>query len=276
MASMDKTITIPTNKKPNYEILVNGKKYSYPAGETVLVPEDVAEVIENDLALEPKTDPNARKGDRLAYSEFVEKTVVAEEIGIGVVLEGFPAFKEGDTVTLKVNGVELSVVAHYEEAAGDAMLGGKLEELMMGKGEYMWAIAKQGGEYAFLSLEAPTTLTYKAEKIYPIEEKYLPSGMIMDLSYYIGEDNGSTNSVKFSNGFETIHGYFRDHVIVPKEGSALLLSGDRVGIGLVDGVHGSAFLINCHFVDGNSDKREIYGEKFEDMQALAGSYGFST
>jgi hypothetical protein len=275
MASMDKTITIPTNKKPNYEILVNGKKYSYPAGETVLVPEDVAEVIENDLALEPKTDPNARRGDRLAYSEFVEKTVVAEEVGVGVVLEGFPAFKEGDAVALKVNGVELLVVARYEEEAGGAMLGGKLEELMAGKGEYLWAIAKQGSEYVFLSLETPTTLTYKAEKIHPIEEKYLPSGIIMDLSYYIGEDNGSTNVVTFYSGDERIVGHIRKHVIVPKKKSAQLLSNDRVGIGIVDEVFGSAFLIHCYFVDGNSSKREMYGA-LEDMLVLADSYGFGT
>lgn len=40
-----KKVTIPTCANP-FVVIVNGMKYTYPAGETVEVPDDVAEVIE--------------------------------------------------------------------------------------------------------------------------------------------------------------------------------------------------------------------------------------
>lgn len=60
---MARTVTIPENYKPFYTVWVNGAKYEYPAGETVEVPDGVADVIENDYALDPKEDP--RKGNMI-------------------------------------------------------------------------------------------------------------------------------------------------------------------------------------------------------------------
>ena len=48
-----KTITIPTYNNP-FIVNINNKEYTYKAGETVEVPDEVAEAIENALALEPK------------------------------------------------------------------------------------------------------------------------------------------------------------------------------------------------------------------------------
>ena len=50
---MSKVITIPKNRNP-FEIMINKRSYTYKAGETVEVPDDVANAIENALALEPK------------------------------------------------------------------------------------------------------------------------------------------------------------------------------------------------------------------------------
>lgn len=49
-----KTVTIPTCANP-FVVIVNGIKYTYPAGATVEVPDDVAEVIEQHE--EAKTEP---------------------------------------------------------------------------------------------------------------------------------------------------------------------------------------------------------------------------
>ena len=51
-----KTITIPTNYDP-FRLTVNGKEYVYAGGSTVSVPDDVADVIENAIANEPKENP---------------------------------------------------------------------------------------------------------------------------------------------------------------------------------------------------------------------------
>jgi len=49
-----KTVTIPTCANP-FVVIVNGIKYTYPAGATMEVPDDVAEVIEQHE--EAKTEP---------------------------------------------------------------------------------------------------------------------------------------------------------------------------------------------------------------------------
>lgn len=49
-----KTVTIPTCANP-FVVIVNGQKYIYPAGATMEVPDDVAEVIEQHE--EAKTEP---------------------------------------------------------------------------------------------------------------------------------------------------------------------------------------------------------------------------
>lgn len=50
---MSKTITIPTNYNP-YIVVINNHVYAYRAGETIEVPDEVAEAIEDALELVPK------------------------------------------------------------------------------------------------------------------------------------------------------------------------------------------------------------------------------
>lgn len=51
-----KTVTIPTCANP-FVVIVNGIKYTYPAGATVEVPDDVAEVIEQHEEAKPEPAP---------------------------------------------------------------------------------------------------------------------------------------------------------------------------------------------------------------------------
>lgn len=50
---MSKTITIPTNYNP-YIVVINNHVYAYRAGETIEVPDEVAEAIEDAIELIPK------------------------------------------------------------------------------------------------------------------------------------------------------------------------------------------------------------------------------
>ena len=50
-----KTIQIPTNCNP-YIVVINNHVYTYKAGETIEVPDEVAEAIEDALELEPKPE----------------------------------------------------------------------------------------------------------------------------------------------------------------------------------------------------------------------------
>jgi hypothetical protein len=62
-----KTITMPMNIDPVY-ININGVKYEYRAGQTYEVPDEVASVIENVIANEPKTIPV----DDFATKDYVD------------------------------------------------------------------------------------------------------------------------------------------------------------------------------------------------------------
>jgi hypothetical protein len=53
---MSKTVTIPTCRNP-FEVTVNNKTYTYTAGETVEVPDEVAEVIEAHISAEHTKAP---------------------------------------------------------------------------------------------------------------------------------------------------------------------------------------------------------------------------
>jgi hypothetical protein len=71
---MSKTITIPTNCNP-YIVVINNHVYAYRAGDSVEVPDEVAEVIEDALELEPKPAfVSANKLSQLASRTIVEVT----------------------------------------------------------------------------------------------------------------------------------------------------------------------------------------------------------
>jgi hypothetical protein len=68
-----KTITIPTNCNP-YIVVINNHVYVYKAGETVEVPDEVAEAIEDALELEPKPQRPLGKLAQLANGTILEIT----------------------------------------------------------------------------------------------------------------------------------------------------------------------------------------------------------
>lgn len=49
-----KSVKIPDDRKPCFECSINGKRYKYPAGATVSVPDEVADVIANVNAAKPQ------------------------------------------------------------------------------------------------------------------------------------------------------------------------------------------------------------------------------
>ena len=70
---MSRTITIPKNNKP-FIVNINNREYIYRGGETVEVPDEVAEVIEDALELEPKPKRYLGKLALLANGTLTEIT----------------------------------------------------------------------------------------------------------------------------------------------------------------------------------------------------------
>ena len=70
---MSKTVKIPTYKAP-YTVTINNNTYSYKPGSTMEVPDEVAEIIERDFALDIKAKP-------VGYSKIATVTVNKAEDG---------------------------------------------------------------------------------------------------------------------------------------------------------------------------------------------------
>jgi hypothetical protein len=89
-----KTITIPTNCNP-YIVVINNHAYTYRAGDTVEVPDEVAEAIEDAIELEPKPKRYLSKFAQLVGGELTE--VTAEDLD-GVLTIDVSAFSSRPTL----------------------------------------------------------------------------------------------------------------------------------------------------------------------------------
>lgn len=158
------TIKIPTTANP-YEVWVNGVKYSYEAGKTVDVPEEVAVVIQQHIkALEEGLLPpapgdggstalggadwNAAEGEaghvlnrthwvEQSYGEILPETAVSvtTDEPVAVLLEPVVELIEGEEYTVTWNGVEYKCEAQiYEDEGVVVQVLGNFD-LYLGKGD---------------------------------------------------------------------------------------------------------------------------------------------
>ena len=121
--------------------------------------------------------------NRPLYSET--KEIVVENV-TNATLDGFPAFAVGDTVTVKVDGVEHSLIAQ-DSGRGFAFIGDNPEALFGGTGEFGWAI----GDGQFVAIEAHT-ISYLGEVTHKLNAKYLPESVFkIDGEILFDEDSGT-------------------------------------------------------------------------------------
>lgn len=79
-----KTISIPKYNNP-FTVNINNKEYTYKAGETIDVPDEVAEAIEDALELVPKPKRYLSKLAQLAEGS-ITKITASDIDGIGIVV----------------------------------------------------------------------------------------------------------------------------------------------------------------------------------------------
>ena len=89
---MAKTVVIPTYVKPYYTVMVNGKKYTYPSGQAVELPDGIAEIVENDIALDPRENPAAKQESAKALKALIERTITEFYVPEGITQLGAYAF----------------------------------------------------------------------------------------------------------------------------------------------------------------------------------------
>lgn len=79
---MSKTVTIPENHKP-FIVNINNREYIYRGGETVEVPDEVAEVIEAHTEAQPKEAPQASATPRIGGGGSAAWELVGEVVSDG-------------------------------------------------------------------------------------------------------------------------------------------------------------------------------------------------
>lgn len=112
------------------------------------------------------------------------------------VLEGFPLFAVGDTVNVKVDGVEYSLVAFN---GGAPMVGDTMEQLQTGTGEYGWLLGGDEVTGVLFFCVDSHAVSYVCEVAHKIDKKFIPNygALVMNLNALIGEKQYVRG---FSNG----------------------------------------------------------------------------
>lgn len=128
--------------------------------------------IQPDMAQNDPTAPDYVK-NRTHYEETAEKTVE----GTGeFILEGFSTFEVGDTVTIKVDGVEYSLVAFLDD--GYVTIGDVCTDVDSGTGEFGWNVyISDSAEVIFYSKNNNRKVSFLTNIIHKLDMKYLPDGV---------------------------------------------------------------------------------------------------
>ena len=99
-----------------------------------------------------------------------EQIVTVENVS-DALIEGFPIFAVGDTVTVIVDGVEHSLVAYDD--GGYVTIGDSYSNFENGDGQLGWQFSVDKGVVLFYATEAHT-VGYFIEEVVKVNEKYLP------------------------------------------------------------------------------------------------------
>lgn len=127
-----------------------------------------------------------------------EEKVIEFDDDSDLFMEGFPIFNVGDTVNVKVDGVEYSLVAN--EFFGTPYIGDTPEELDSGNYKYGWYVVCFEGNVLFGGRE-PHTVSWKVPKAHPIDHKFLPEGY----AYKDVSKRTLVKKVKVYNGWNDGH-----------------------------------------------------------------------
>ena len=123
--------------------------------------------VQSDWAQNDKSAPDFVK-NRPFYSETKNITV---ENAANVVLECFPVFSVGDTVTVNVDGVEHSLVAYNDD--GYVTIGDTTSSVDNGEGQLGWNIYVD--EEVYFYARESHTVSYLGIDHHKIDLKYLPT-----------------------------------------------------------------------------------------------------
>lgn len=228
-------------------------------------------------------DGNVQWEDRLAY-EYTEWRDFALSLGAGTEITGFTMPPVGDTVTVKVNGVESVETVKSGEMEGQSYSYiGPTDIAEMGSGAEGWIVFNDtGGMYGLANPETNVSLFITEQ--HKIDEKYIQQdkNFVRPLSYYIGDSTLFKHYYKESG--EEVTAYKCDNIETKSvHGNTVFvydLGGD-MGMGNFITVRPKAFFAGIYLFTtiGTTSKishtYKIYGTDETAIAKLAAENGYT-
>ena len=173
--------------------------------------------------------------NRPFYSDTAEIEIVTEGER-GNLLEGFPAFAVGDTVTVKVDGMEHSLVAYEDN--GSTTIGDAFSSLESGEGQLGWKIIVIENELALFFATEAHTVAYLGINHHKIDQKYLPTQRVTFTKSYhndgaldnIMSDEEVLDSVVLNIPVLKASSYPTDQIVCSPDGT-LFLHSEYISLG---------------------------------------------
>lgn len=221
---------------------------------------------------------------------FYEKTVWKDFVLTldGVEIEGLHLPNVGETVVVKVNGVDTTETVKYSEEERVKYIG-TYDYSAIFSGEDVWCVMSFGRDAGYGLAGTQTTVSLEVTEIRKIEGKFVPLDFdfIRPLRHYLNSGYHLYKTLYDSSG-NTLYSYVGENIKVPEITSYPFVSfgGSYFELsGIADtakDVEGTAFYVFCMRigVKANGDPylgREyyIYGKDENDIDTLATKKGFT-
>ena len=225
-------------------------------------------------------DGNVKWEDRLAY-EYTEWRDFALSLGARTEITGFTMPPVGDTVTVKVNGVESVETVKSGEIEGQSYSYiGSIDMAELGSGAEGWIVFNIGGVYGLANPETNVSLFITEQ--HKIDEKYIQQdkNFVRPLSYCI--DGYALFKNYYNESGEEVTTYKCDSIKLPDNNRIFVydLAGE-MGMGNFIVVEPKAFFTGiCIFTTiGTTSKishtYEIYGTDETAITELAAKEGYT-
>ena len=222
---------------------------------------------------------NTKWEDRLAY-EYTEWKDFIFSLDAGVEITGFKMPPVGDTVTVKVNGVEsVETVKSAEADELSYSYIGSTDLVGIASGTSGWCLAsvnEMDAAYGYASPE--TTVSLLVTEQHKIDEKYIQQDkdFVRPLSYYTGS-NYLLFKTYYKESGEKVTAYKCESFNSPLSDVCIINSG-TYGIGFILDAYEKAFFIDRYVFlpDGTIQiDHHIYGTDETQIAELAASYGYT-
>ena len=233
--------------------------------------------VQSDWNQNDDTQPDYVK-NRTHYEESIYADYVLNMDG--TVITGFSMPEVGETMTVKINGVES---AETVKEAESSLLGlsykyiGNTDIDSLQTGGTGWLVAEVPGQTMGFA-NPDTTITVETIVVHKINDKFINfDGFVQTFDYYF-KDYTIYKTLYKDDGRECLL-YMCNNFILPEADSQLFGFMGEIGFSAVDSVLAQSCFVQGYIisgVDGSTEIRQaIFGTNTTEMEQLATNYGYT-